>query len=98
LDPIFAPNINAPNIIKQILLDIKLQITPNIIIVGDQYSTLTNKSSRQNNKGNLRTKGHCRSNRLNIIFYPTATKYTFFSEAYGIFSKSRLYFRLQSMS
>jgi hypothetical protein len=32
---IYAPNVSAPNFIKQTLLDIKAQIDPNTMVVGD---------------------------------------------------------------
>jgi hypothetical protein len=32
---LYAPNVGAPNIIKQILLDLKTQIEPNTMVAGD---------------------------------------------------------------
>jgi hypothetical protein len=46
---IYAPNINAPNFKKNTLMDIKTQIDPNIVVVGEFSTPLSpiDRSSRQ---------------------------------------------------
>ena len=90
---IYAPNIEAPQHIKQTLTDIKGESDSNIVIIGDFDTPLTpmNRSSKQ--KINKET--HVLNNTLDEMdltdivrtFYPNAEEYTFFSSAHGTFSR-----------
>jgi len=90
---IYAPNIEAPQHIKQTLTDIKGESDSNIVILGDFDTPLTpmNRSSKQ--KINKET--HVLNNTLDEMdltdivrtFYPNAEEYTFFSSAHGTFSR-----------
>jgi hypothetical protein len=46
---LYAPNVSAPNFIKHTLLDLKTQIDPNTVVIGDISTPLlpTDRSSRQ---------------------------------------------------
>ena len=90
---IYAPNIGAPQYIRQILIAIKGEINSNTIIVGDFNTSLSqmDRSSRQ--KINKETQA---SNdtleqmdliEIYIAFHPKAAEYTFFSSAHGTFSR-----------
>ena len=90
---IYAPNIGAPQYIKQMLTGIKEEINSNTLIVGNFNTSLTpmDRSSRQ--KINKETQA------LNAIidqidlsdiyrtFHPKTAYYTFFSSAHGTFSR-----------
>ena len=94
---IYAPNIGAPQYIKQTVTDIKGEIDSNTIIVGDFNTPLTPmrpvlRSSKQ--KINKETQA------LNDIldemdpidifrtFHPKGEEYIFFSSAHGTFSRT----------
>jgi exonuclease III len=49
---LYAPNVGAPKFIKYILLDLRTQIDPNTVMVGDVNTPLSpiDKSSRQKNQ------------------------------------------------
>ena len=90
---IYAPNIGAPQYIRQILTDIKGEIDSNTIVVGNFTARLTpmDRSSEQ--------KIHKETQVLNDTldemdfihifktFHPNAEEYTFFSSVHGIFSR-----------
>ena len=90
---IYAPNIGAPQYIRQTITDRKGEIDSNTIIVGDFNTSFTpvDRSSKQ--KINKET--HVLNNTLDEMdltdivrtFYPNAEEYTFFSSAYGTFSR-----------
>ena len=90
---IYAPNIGAPQYIRQILTAIKGEINSNTIIVGDFNTPLSpmNRSSKM--KINKETQAlNDTLNKLDLIdiyrsFHPKTTEYTFFSSAHGIFSR-----------
>ena len=90
---IYAPNIGAPQYIRQTLTDIKGEIDSNTIIIGGFNAPLTpmNRSSKQ--KSNKETKVlNDTLYEIDLIdifrtFHPTADEYTFFSSAYGTFSR-----------
>ena len=89
---IYAPNIGAPQYIRQILKAIKGEIDSNTIIVGDFNTPLTpmDRSSRQ--KINKETKAlNDTMDKTDLIdiyrtFHPKA-EYTFFSSAHGTLSR-----------
>ena len=91
---IYAPNIEAPQYIKQMLRAIKGEIDSNTIIVGDFNTPLTpmDRSSRQ--KINTETQAlNDTTDQIDLIdiystFHPKAAKYTFFPHsAHRIFSR-----------
>jgi exonuclease III len=88
-----VPNVNVPNFIKHTLLDLKTQIDPNTVIVGDFSALLspTATSSRQkNNKETLELSDTIDPIDLTdvySIFHPEKAQYTFFSVPHGTFSK-----------
>ena len=89
----YAPNIYAPQYIRQTLTDIKGEIDNNTIIVGDFNTLLTPMDRSSNQKINKETQV------LNDIlvemdltdifrtFHQNAEECTFFSSAYGTFSR-----------
>ena len=90
---IYAPNIRAPQYIRQMLTAIKGEIDSNTIIVGDFNSPLSpmDRSSRQ--KINKETQALDDTlNKMDLIdiyrtFHPKTTEYTFFSSAHATFSR-----------
>jgi exonuclease III len=62
---LYASNVNAPNFIKHTLMDLKIHINSNTVVVGD-FKTLPSpidRSSKQKNQQrNPRSKSHHRSN------------------------------------
>ena len=90
---IYAPNIGAPQYIRQTLKDIKEEIDSNTIIVGDFNTTLTpmDSSSKQKIKKETQVLNHT-LDEVDLIdifrtFHPTAEEYTFFSSVHGTFSR-----------
>ena len=90
---IYAPNIGAPQYIRQMLTAIKGEINSNTIIVGD-FNTLLSPMDRSSNmKINKETQAlNDTLNKTDLIdiyrtFHPKTTEYTFFSSAHGIFSR-----------
>ena len=90
---IYAPNIGAPQYIRQILTDIKGEIDSNTIIVGG-FNTPLSPMDRSSKQGiNKETKVlNERLDQMDIIdifrtFHPNAEEYTFFSSAHGTFSR-----------
>ena len=89
---IYAPNIGAPQYIRQTLTDIKGKIDSNIIIVGDFINPLTpmDRSSKQKiNKETQVLNDTLDEMNLTDIFrtFHHAEEYTFFSSAHGTFSR-----------
>ena len=88
-----APNIGAPQNIRQTLTDIKGEIESNTIIVGDFDTpiTLMDRSSKQKiNKETQVLNDTLEEVELIDIFRtfcPNADEYTFFSSAHGTFSR-----------
>ena len=89
---ICAPNIGAPQSIRQTLTDIKGEIDSNTIIVGDLNTPLTpmdRPSKRKINKETQALNDTLDEMDLNNIFrtfHPNA-EYPFFSSAHGTFSR-----------
>ena len=88
---IYAPNIGAPQCIRQLLTAIKEEINSNTIIVGDFNISLTpmDRSSRQ--KINKETEAlndtidHIDLTDIYRTFHPKTADYTFFASAHGTF-------------
>ena len=86
---IYAPNIGAPQYIRQMLTSIKEEIDSNTIIVGDFNTSLTpmDRSSRQKINKETQTLNDT-TDQIDVIdiyrtFHPKTTDYNFFSTAHG---------------
>ena len=89
---IYAPNLGAPQYIRQTLTDIKGEIDSNTIIVGDFNIPLTpmDRSSQQKIKETQILNDTLDEMDLTGIFrtfHPNAEEYTFFSSEHGTFSR-----------
>ena len=90
---IYAPNIGAPQYIRQTLTDIKGEINSNTIIVGDFNTPLTpmDRSSKQkiNKEAQVLNDTLDEMDLIDILrsFHPNAEEYTFFSSSHGTFSR-----------
>ena len=89
----YAPNIGAPQYIKQTLIDKKGEIDSNTIIVEDFNIPLTpiDRPSKQKIKEETQVLNDA-LDEMDIIdnfrtFHPNAEEYTFFSSAHGTFSR-----------
>ena len=88
---IYAPNIGAPQYIRQTLTDIKGEIDSNTI-VGDFNTTLKPMDSSSKQKINKETQVlNDTLDEMDLTdifgtFHPNAEKYNFFSSAHGTFS------------
>ena len=90
---IYAPNIGAPQYIRQTLTDIKGETDSNTIIVGDFNTPFTplDRSSKQKIKEETQVLNDA-LDEMDIIdnfrtFHPNAEEYTFFSSAHGTFPR-----------
>ena len=89
---IYAPNIGAPQYIRQMLTTIKGEIDSSTIIVGDFNTPLTPMGRSSKQKINKETQAlndtidQIDSIDIYRTFYPKVAEYTFFSSAHGIFS------------
>ena len=85
---IYAPNIGAPQYIRQMLTAIKGKIDSNTIIVGDFNNPLTPMDRSSKMKINKETQAlNDTLNNMDLIdiyrtFHPKTTEYTFFSSAH----------------
>ena len=90
---IYAPNIGAPQYIRQVLTAIKGEIDSNTIIVGDFNPPLSPKDRSSKMKINKETQAlNDTLNKMDLTdiyrtFHPKTTEYTFFSSAHGTFSR-----------
>ena len=90
---IYAPNVGAPQYIRQPQPDIKGEIDSNTVIVGDFNTSLTpmDRSSKQkiNKETQVLNDTLVEMDLIDIFrtFHPNAEKYTFFSSAHGTFSR-----------
>ena len=90
---IYAPNIGAPQYIRQMLTAIKGKIDNNTIIVGDFNTPLTPMDRSSKQKINKETQALNETlgpmDLINIYrtFHPKTTEYNFFSSAQGTFSR-----------
>ena len=90
---IYAPNIGAPQCIRQMLTAINEEIDSNTVIVGDFQTSLTpmDRSSRQ--KINKKTQAlNDTIDQIDLIdiyrtSHPKTADYTFFSSVHGTFSR-----------
>ena len=89
---IYAPNIGAPQYIRQLLTTMKGEIDSNTIIVGDFNTSLTAMDRSSKQKINKETESlNDTIDQIYIIdiyrtFHPKTTDYTFFSSAHRTFS------------
>ena len=90
---IYAPNIGAPQYIRQTLIDIKGEIDSNTIMVGDFNTPLTPMDRSSKQKINKETQVlNDILDEMDLIdifrtFHPNAEEYTFFSSTHGTFSR-----------
>ena len=90
---IYAPNIGAPQYIRQVLTAIKGEIDSNAIIVGDFNTPLSPMDRSSKIKINKETQALNNTlKKMDLIdiyrtFHPKTTEYTFFSTAHGTFSR-----------
>ena len=88
---IHAPNIGAPQHIRQTLTDIKGEIDSNKIVVGNFNTQLTPMDRSSKQKINKETQVlHDTLDEMDLMdtfrtFHPKAKEYTFFSSAHGTF-------------
>ena len=85
---IYAPNIGAPQYVRQVLTSMKGEINSNTIIVGDFNTPLTTKLKINKETQILNDT----MDQLDLIdnyrtFHPKTIKFTFFSSAHGTFSR-----------
>ena len=89
---IYAPNIGAPQYIRQMLTAIKGKINSNTLLVGDFNTPLSPIDRSSKMKINKETQAlNDTLNKMDLIdiyrtFQPKTTEYTFFSSAHGTFS------------
>ena len=90
---IYAPNIRAPQYVRQMLTSMKGEINNNTIIVGDFNTPLTpmDRSTKQKINKETQTLNHT-VDQLDLIdiyrtFHPKTLNFTFFSSAHGTFSR-----------
>ena len=90
---IYAPNIGAPQYVRQMLTSMKGEINNNTITVGDFKTPLTPMDRSTKQKINKETQTlNDTIDQLDLIdiyrtFHPKTMNFTFFSSAYGIFSR-----------
>ena len=90
---IYAPNIGAPQYVRQMLTSMKGEINNNTIIVGDFNTTLTPMDRSTKQKINKETQTlNDTIDQLELIdiyrtFHPKTMNFTFFSSPHGIFSR-----------
>ena len=89
----YAPNIGAPQYIRQMLTAIKGEIGSNTIIVGNFNTPLSAVDRSSKMKINKETQAlNDTLHKMDLIdiyrtFHPKTTEYTFFSSALGTFSR-----------
>ena len=90
---IYAPNLGAPQYIRQMLRAIKGEINCNTIIVGDFNTPLSTMDRSSKMKISKKTKAlNDTLSKMDLIdiyrtFHPKTTEYPFFSSAHGTFSR-----------
>ena len=90
---IYAPNMGAPQYVRQMLTSIKGEINNNTIIVGDFNTPLTPMDRSTKQKINKETQTlNDTINQLDLIdiygsFHPKTMNFTFFSSAHGTFPR-----------
>ena len=89
----YAPNIGAPQYIRQMLTSMKGGIDNNTIIVGDLYTPLTSMDRSTKQKTNKETQTlNDTIDQLDLVdiyrtFHPKTMNFTFFSSVHGTFSR-----------
>ena len=90
---IYAPNIGAPQYLRQRLTAIKEEMDSNTIVVGDFHTPLSTMDRSSKMKINKKIQGlNDILKKMDLIdiyrtFHPKTTEYTFFSSAHGTFSR-----------
>ena len=90
---IYAPNIGAPQYVRQMLTSMKGEINNNIIIMGDVNTPLTPMDRSTKQKINKETQTlNDTMDQLALIdiyrtFHPKTVNFSFFSSAHGILSR-----------
>ena len=90
---IYAPNIGAPQYVRQMLTSMEGKINNNTIIVGDFNTPLTPMDRSTKQKINKETQTlNDTLDQLDLIdiyrtFHPKTMNFTFFSSAHGTFSR-----------
>ena len=90
---VYAPNIGAPQYVRQMLTSMKREINNNTIIVGDFNTPLTSMDRSTKQKINKETQTlNDTMDQLDLIeisrtFHPKTSNFTFFSGAHGTFSR-----------
>ena len=90
---IYAPNIGAPQYVRQMLTSMKGEINNNTIIVGDFNTPLTPMDRSSKQKINKETQAlNDTIHQVDLIdiyrtFHPKTMNFTFFSRAHGTFSR-----------
>jgi exonuclease III len=90
---IYMSNIGVPNFIKYILLNLKIQIDPNTVLVGDfntPYHQWIDHPDKKINKETLELNDTIDQMDLADIYrvlHTATTQYTFLTAAHGTFSK-----------
>ena len=90
---IYAPNIGAPQYIRQMLTAIKGEINSNTVIVGNFNTPLSPMDRSNKMKINKETQAlNDTLNKMDLIdiyrtLHPKTTEYTFFSTAHRTFSR-----------
>ena len=89
----YAPNIGAPQYVRQMLTSMKGEINNNTIIVGDFNTPLTlmDRSTKQKINKETQTLNDT-LDQLDLVdiyrtFHPKTMNFTFFSSAHGTFSR-----------
>ena len=99
---IYAPNIGSPKYIRKLLEDFKKDIDSSTVIIGDfnsPLSTMDRLSKQKINKDIVALNNTLDQTDLIDIyrnFHPKEAKYTFFSNAHGVFFKGRPHGRTQT--
>ena len=84
---IYAPNIGAPQYVRQMLTRMKGEINNNTIIVGDFNTPLTPMDRSTKQKINKETQTLNDTIDIYRTFHPKTMNFTFFSSAHGTFSR-----------
>ena len=90
---VYAPNIGAPQYIRQMLTAMKGEIDSNTIIIGDFNTPLTPMDRSPKQKINMETQTlNDTIDQIDLIdiyrtFHPKVAEYTFFLSAHGTFSR-----------
>ena len=91
---IYAPNIGAPQYVRQMLTSMKVEINSNTVIVGEFNTPLTPMDRSTKQKISTKTKTlNDTMNQLDLIdiyrtFQPKTMNFNFFSSAHGTFSRT----------